>query len=87
MADIGDIIDGLRVAGPSAKPKQGMKDIQHILDSTPLFMRELPENSEDNPMLEALKSLVFDGEGDGELSWTFTSSFLTDSCSRDGLEL
>lgn len=35
------------------------------LQSHPLFMRELPDDSEDNEQLEALKSLIYDGEPDG----------------------
>lgn len=42
-----------------------VEDFQKVLDSTPLFMRETPEEMEDNPVLDALRSLVFEGEGDG----------------------
>jgi hypothetical protein len=57
-------------AGPSAAPRKEitMAEFQSVLDSTPLFMRETPDGSEENPVLDALRSLVFDGEGDGTLS-------------------
>lgn len=56
-------------AGPSRKPQKDVTvaDFEKILDTTPLFMRETPANGEDNEVLEALRSLVFEGEGDGEL--------------------
>ncbi len=43
-------------------------EFQKVLDSTPLFMRETPKETEGDYVLEALKSLVFEGEGDGELA-------------------
>lgn len=36
------------------------------LESHPLFMRELPDDPSSNEKLEALQSLIFDGEPDGE---------------------
>lgn len=59
--------EGSSVAGPSRASKKDVtyEDFQKVLDSTPLFMRETPEGSEDNPVLEALRSLVFEGDGDG----------------------
>ena len=42
------------------------EEFQKMIDSTPLFMRETPkESGEDNYVLEALKSMMFDGDGDG----------------------
>lgn len=41
-------------------------EFQKVLDETPLFMRETPKDTKDNYVLEALKSLVFEGDGDGE---------------------
>jgi len=59
-------------AGPSRKPKKEvtMADFEKVLDTTPLFMRETPKNGVggENEVLEALRSLVFEGEGDGELA-------------------
>lgn len=52
-------------AGPSKKKEVTYAEFQAMLDSTPLFMRETPEDDEDNEVLQALKTLVFDGEGDG----------------------
>jgi hypothetical protein len=49
-----------------------MQDFQDVLDSTPLFMREAPETSEDNEVLQALQSLMFEGEGDGGCGWECT---------------
>ena len=58
-------------AGPSQKKKEvTVEDFQKVLDSTPLFMSATPENAESeesNYVMEALRSLVFEGEGDGEL--------------------
>lgn len=53
--------------GPAAPKKEvTVEDFEKLLDSTPLFMRETPKDGDDNPVLEALRSLVFEGEGDGE---------------------
>lgn len=54
-------------SGPEAAKKKEYTyaDLQKVLDETPLFMRETPKESGDNYVLEALKSLVFEGEGDG----------------------
>lgn len=53
--------------GPSRASKKEVTydDFQKVLDSTPLFMRETPDGAEENPVLDALRSLVFEGEGDG----------------------
>ena len=57
--------------GPSHRPKREVTyaEFEKILDATPLFMRETPKkgDSEQNEVLEALRSLVFEGEGDGQL--------------------
>ncbi|WVQ78772.1 hypothetical protein IAT38_000863 [Cryptococcus sp. DSM 104549] len=51
--------------GPSAPKKEvTYEDFQKVLDSTPLFMRETPDAADENPLLEALRSLVFEGEGE-----------------------
>ena len=60
-----------RQAGPETKSREvTVEDFQKVLDSTPLFMSATPENvesEESNYVMEALRSLVFEGEGDGEL--------------------
>jgi hypothetical protein len=55
-------------AGPSRKPRGDVTydDFQKMLDSTPLFMRETPDSTNDDPVLEALRTLVFEGDGDGQ---------------------
>ncbi|ODN80704.1 hypothetical protein L202_02870 [Cryptococcus amylolentus CBS 6039] len=65
-----DFLDQL-IAAHEANPNPSQKevtyeDFQKVLDSTPLFMRETPEEGPDgnHPILDALKTLVFDGEGD-----------------------
>ncbi|WVR03942.1 hypothetical protein IAU60_000941 [Kwoniella sp. DSM 27419] len=51
--------------GPAAPKKEvTFEDFQKVLDSTPLFMRETPKDGETNDVLEALKTLVFEGDGD-----------------------
>ncbi|GFZ42748.1 hypothetical protein JCM24511_00466 [Saitozyma sp. JCM 24511] len=60
----------MAAAGPSQGKKKEVTyaEFQAMLDSTPLFMRETPKDGaadgEGNDVLEALKSLVFEGEGD-----------------------
>ena len=60
-----------RQAGPETKSREvTVEDFQKVLDSTPLFMNQTPDsvdNEESNYVMEALRSLVFDGEGDGKL--------------------
>ncbi|WWD16651.1 hypothetical protein CI109_101081 [Kwoniella shandongensis] len=56
---------GTGTVGPVAPSKDvTVEDFQKVLDSTPLFMRETPKDGEENPILDALRSLVFEGEGD-----------------------
>lgn len=54
-------------AGPSSKSKKEVTyaDFEKMLNETPLFMRSSPEGMEDNEVLQGLRSLIFDGEGDG----------------------
>lgn len=69
MADSLDaVIDAhAAVAGPSRKQPKDVtyEQFQAMLDSTPLFMRETPTGEDETGILDALKTLVFDGEGDG----------------------
>jgi tetratricopeptide (TPR) repeat protein len=64
------VVAAMHPAGPPKRDTKEytMKDFQAVLDSTPLFMSQTPEDSEDNEVLQALQSLMFEGEGDGELS-------------------
>ncbi|WRT65561.1 uncharacterized protein IL334_002506 [Kwoniella shivajii] len=53
-----------QVAGPAKKKEYSYKDFEAILESTPLFMQQTPKDGETSDLLEALRTLVFDGEGD-----------------------
>lgn len=50
--------------GPEPRQKKTMADMDKIFDESPLFMRKAPEGGEDNDALEALKTLIFEGDGD-----------------------
>lgn len=67
--EIDSLVDafGASRAGPSTGSKKEVTyaDFQKMLDETPLFMRSTPEGMEDNEVLQGLRSLVFEGEGDG----------------------
>jgi hypothetical protein len=68
--ELESLVDMFAAAGPSTTaPKKEVTyaDFQKMLDETPLFMRDAPEDGSDNPVLEGLRSLIFEGEGDGEL--------------------
>lgn len=61
------ILDAMAAAGPSSGKKEvTYEDFQKMMDSTPLFMRETPADDDDNPVLQGLRTLMMDGEGDGE---------------------
>lgn len=70
MADALDKIIDAHAAqpGPSRKPRGdvGYAEFEKMINSTPLFMQETPDSSNDDPVLEALKTLVFEGDGDGK---------------------
>ncbi|WWC60175.1 uncharacterized protein I303_102740 [Kwoniella dejecticola CBS 10117] len=51
-------------SGPEKKKEYGYEYFKAILESTPIFMKETPKDGESNDVLEALRTLVFDGEGD-----------------------
>jgi hypothetical protein len=70
---------------PEPRKQKTMADVEDIFNSTPLFMRELPADGEENTSLEALKSLVFEGTGDGE-SRAFRTVPASRHCSRLTLE-
>lgn len=70
--ELDDLVDMMSsaAAGPSTtapKPKKEVTydEFQKMLDETPLFMREAPADGTDNPVLEGLRSLIFEGGGDG----------------------
>ena len=53
------------------------------IESHPLFMRDLPDDPGSNDQLEALKSLIYDGEPDGEYPGGFTMRLRTVLRSKD----
>ena len=53
-------------AGPSSKKEVTYADFEKMLNETPLFMQSSPEGMDDNEVLQGLRSLIFDGEGDGQ---------------------
>lgn len=66
---IDQVLDAMtRARGPDGQPREPVTydEFQKVLDTTPLFMRETPKETGGDYVLEALKSLVFEGEGDGE---------------------
>lgn len=75
--EIDSLVDAFAAqpAGPSSKKKEvTYADFEKMLDETPLFMRSSPEGMEDNEVLQGLRSLIFEGEGDGKSSDTTLSS-------------
>jgi hypothetical protein len=58
----------VNAANGGEKKEYSYEDFQQVLNSTPLFMRETPDQitEENSYVLEALKSLAFEGDGDGE---------------------
>lgn len=59
---------GAGPAGPSSAGKKEVTyaDFEKMLNETPLFMQSTPEGMEENEVLQGLRSLVFEGEGDGQ---------------------
>ena len=51
--------------GPAKKKENTWEDFEAMIESTPLFMTRTPEEGEDNEVLEALRTLKFEGDGDG----------------------
>lgn len=55
-----------RIIGTMAGPQPAsINDKLSALDSVPLFMKSLPQEDVDDPMLSALQSLAHDGTPDG----------------------
>ncbi|RXK41372.1 hypothetical protein M231_01277 [Tremella mesenterica] len=50
--------------GPIKKKETTWKDFEAMLESTPLFMNHTPVEGEENEVLEALRTLKFEGNGD-----------------------
>ncbi|BEJ13279.1 hypothetical protein CspHIS471_0304530 [Cutaneotrichosporon sp. HIS471] len=64
-ASIDKVLNAMaRAKGDGPRKPVTYDEFQKVLDSTPLFMRETPKETEGDYVLEALKSLVFEGEGD-----------------------
>ena len=65
--DMDHLIDTFPAAGPSRQPKKEVTyaDFAAMIDSTPLFMREPPKDGETNDVIEGLRALLHEGEGDG----------------------
>lgn len=64
--ELDGLVDAFAAAGPSSKKEVTYADFEKMLNETPLFMRSSPEGMEDNEVLQGLRSLVFEGEGDGK---------------------
>lgn len=46
---------------------RNIEDALSSFDSVPLFMKSLPDDSLDNPVINALQSLIHDGTPDGNV--------------------
>lgn len=70
--ELDSLVDAFSVAGPSSGKKKEVTyaDFEKMLNETPIFMSASPEGlgMEDNDVLQGLRSLVFEGEGDGKPS-------------------
>ena len=60
---------GIPLPGPE-KPQRpdwalDEKDLHKSMDSVPLFMNSLPEDAHDNPLIQALQDLAYDGTPEG----------------------
>jgi hypothetical protein len=68
--ELDSLVDAFAVAGPSTGKKREVTyaDFEKMLNETPLFMSASPDGlgMEENEVLQGLRSLVFDGEGDGQ---------------------
>ena len=51
--------------GPLPKPGPSVDEAMAAFDSVPLFMKSLPEDGVDDPVVSALQSLAFEGTPDG----------------------
>jgi hypothetical protein len=63
--ELDDLVDAFKTAGPSSKKEVTYADFEKMLNETPLFMQSSPDGMEDNEVLQGLRSLIFEGEGDG----------------------
>jgi hypothetical protein len=65
--------------GPQPLPKLSLEQRLAAFDSVPLFMKSLPEEDTDDPMIAALQSLAYEGTPDGRFvsfSRSITAMFL-----------
>lgn len=60
--------------GPAPRKQKTMADLEDLFENSPLFMRKAPEPGVENEALDALKSLVFDGTGDGKSKLSSSTS-------------
>jgi len=51
--------------GPVPRPSKTEEEVLAAFDSTPLFMKSLPEEDNQDPTLSALQSLIYEGTPDG----------------------
>lgn len=51
--------------GPQPRSKLSLEERLAEFDSVPLFMKSLPEEETDDPMIAALQSLAHEGTPDG----------------------
>ncbi len=64
--EVPTVEEATAVPGPAPRKKTTMADLDDIFDKSPIFMRKAPEAGEENPAFDALRSLVFEGTGDGK---------------------
>lgn len=50
---------------PQPAPLAAVEDTLASFDDVPLFMKSLPDDAADNPVIEALQSLAYEGTPDG----------------------
>jgi hypothetical protein len=59
---IGDMAEGF---GPLELGQDELQAKLSAMDSVPLFMKSLPEDDSENPMIAALQDLTYEGTPDG----------------------
>jgi hypothetical protein len=59
-----DFLDQLGPLRPGPQQKDS-NEIAKAIDSTPLFMTQLPTDGQDNDTLAAIQSLIYDGPPEG----------------------
>lgn len=70
MADIPRSNTGIPLPGPEkpGRPDWALDEtnLHKSMDSVPLFMNSLPEDSSENPLLQALQDLAYNGTPEGK---------------------